>query len=454
MNAIDDTHSAALRSFVDTANADGTEFPIQNLPFAVFRRRGARERYRCGVAIGDQVLDLTALLDAGVIDAGLRAHFDTLRGAALNDFMAAGSPTWKAVRRTLSQLLSQGASLQAQVARCLVPMADVEHDVPARIGDYSDFFASESHARNMTQIFSPGSPLLPNFKWLPIAYHGRSSSIEVSGASFRRPIGQGRLPGEQEPTYGPIRWLDYEVEFGIFIGPGNARGEPISLADAESHLFGVCLLNDWSARDVQAFESAPLGPFLAKSFVTTISPWVVTFDALAPFRSAPALKPDGHTTFDYLEPDAQQAQSLGLAITLEAWLRRSSETGDGTRLSRTTSRHGCWSPAQMVVHHTEGGCNLRPGDLLGSGTQSGPNEGEQGCLMELTRGGHQPVRLPDGDTRAFLEDGDTVALKGRCERKGFVSIGFGECIGTVSPAVVTQEALSPRSASRLATTQA
>lgn len=433
MNVLDETHSAALRSFVASANVAGTDFPIQNLPFAVFRRKGSDERHRCGVAIGDQVLDLLTLVASGCIEDEALVHFVALRSSSLNDFMGAGPVAWKTVRLALSRLLRIDSQSREHVARCLVPMSEIEYDVPARIGDYSDFFASEHHARNMTQIFSPGSPLLPNFKWLPIAYHGRASSIEVSGAAFRRPIGQGRLPGEELPQHGPVRWLDYEVEFGIFIGPGNERGEPIPLARAASHLFGVCLLNDWSARDVQAFESAPLGPFLAKSFVTTISPWIVTFDALAPFRCALSRAAGDHRSFDYLEPGAGQAP--GLDIQLEAWLRRAKDTGDGTRLSRTSTRHMYWAPSQLVVHHTEGGCNLRPGDLLGSGTQSGPLEGEQGCLMELTRGGTRPFRLPDGDTRAFLEDGDTVTLKGSCEREGFARIGFGDCIGTVSPAL-------------------
>ena len=432
---LDETHAPELRSHVASANLAGCDFPIQNLPFGVFRRRGSAETLRCGIAIGDQVLDLPALAASGCLDAQEARRFGMFDAPRLNGFMAAGIDEWKRVRLVVSRLLREGAPQAAAVAACLVPMAQAEMALPAEIGDYSDFFASEQHARNMTGIYAPGAPLVPNFKWLPIAYHGRASSIELSGTDFRRPLGQGRVIGEEQPAYGPVRWLDYEVEFGIFVGPGNARGEPVPLAEAESRLFGVCLLNDWSARDVQGWESMPLGPFLAKSFVTTISPWIVTMEALAPYRCALGRAEGDPRSFDYLEPAPGHAERIALDIQLEAWLHRPGEAGEGTRLSRTSSRHAYWAPAQMLVHHTEGGCNLRPGDLLGSGTQSGPSDGEQGCLMELSRGGKRPVALRGGGERTFLEDGDTVALKGSCERAGFARIGFGECRGTVLPAL-------------------
>jgi len=435
MSQLNETHQPELRSHVPSANATGTDFPIQNLPYGVFRRRETNEAFRCGVAIGDQILDLAAVHASGCLSPADAALFEVFMQPHLNDFMASGTTVWKRVRLLLSRLLRVGSDDTATVTACLVPMADAENTLPATIGDYSDFFASEPHARNMTAIMAPGASLMPNFKWLPIAYHGRASSIELSGTNFNRPRGQGRVFGEEQPSFGPVRWLDYEVEFGIFVGPGNKRGEPLALKVADDHLFGVCLLNDWSARDVQGWESTPLGPFLAKSFITTISPWIVSMEALAPFRCALTRAESDHKTFDHLEPDTESAKAIALDIQLEAWLGRPGDDGDGTRLSRTSSRHAYWSPAQMLVHHAEGGCNLRPGDLLGSGTQSGPLHGEQGCLMELTSAGQRPIELKDGAQRTFLQDGDTVSLKGYCERAGFARIGFGECRGTVLPSL-------------------
>jgi fumarylacetoacetase len=435
MHDINETHARELTSHVATANEKDTDFPIQNLPFGSFRRLGTTEEFRCGVAIGDQVLDLGALQAAGCLEPGDAALFDTFKKPQLNAFMACGAQSWSRVRLVVSRLLRSGAPQADAVKACLVPMAQVENGLPAAIGDYSDFFASEQHARNMTAIMAPGAPLMPNFKWLPIAYHGRASSIELSGTHFPRPLGQGRLPGEEHPTYGPVRWLDYEVEFGLFVGPGNKRGEPVALKDAESQLFGVCLLNDWSARDVQGWESMPLGPFLAKSFISTISPWVVTLEALAPFRCAQTRADSDHPSFPYLQPDAAHAQRIALDIQLEAWLQQAGAADQGTQLSHTSSRHAYWAPAQMLAHHTENGCNLRPGDLLGSGTQSGPQDGEQGCLMERSLGGKRPLNLNGGGERTFLLDGDTVVLKGYCVREGYARIGFGECRGTVQPAL-------------------
>jgi len=421
------THDPRLRSWVDSANAH-PDFPIQNLPHGVFRRRGSGERWRGGVAIGDDVLDMQAAAALGVFAPAAMAAADAAAQPSLNALMALGPPAWRVLRAELSRLLRHRAAETALLQRCLVPQADIELALPARIGDYTDFFTSEHHMLNAGRVFRPDAPPLPNFKWLPIAYHGRASSVEVSGASFHRPRGQWREAGESLPRFAPSRSVDYELELGFWIGPGNARGEPIAVAQAEAHVFGVCLLNDWSARDVQAWEAVPLGPFLAKNFLTTVSPWIVTLDALAPFRC----------TLPHHDGDPPLTENLrlpigaaGFDIELEAWLKAA--TGSAARLSRSSFRHCHWAVAQMVAHHTEGGCNLQPGDLLGSGTQSGPSDGEQGCLLELTHGGQRPLQLRNGTVRIYLEDGDSVILRAWCERAGAVRIGFGECRGTVLP---------------------
>lgn len=436
---LNETHDPLLKSWVTSANEPGTDFPIQNLPHGVFRERGCGDHWRGGVAIGDMVLDMAAACAFGVFGDLAGEAAEMAAAPSLNGLMAMGTPAWTALRLRLSQLLRAGA-LEADTLRgCLVPQAAAEYTVPAHIGDFTDFFTSYHHMINAGRIFQPDRPALPNFKWLPIAYHGRASSVEVSGASFHRPQGQTRPPNADQPLFGPTRCLDYEVELGFFVGKGNARGEPIPIDEAENHIFGVCLLNDWSARDVQAWESLPLGPFLAKNFLTTISPWILTTQALAPFRCALPREPQDPPTFTHLQSRVG-GQSDGFDIQLEAYLETAART-PATRLSRTSSRHCYWSPAQMLTHHTEGGCNLRPGDLIGTGTQSGPGRGEEGCLLELTMGGREALLLPNGDTRTFLEDGDTVILHGRCEREGHVPIGFGECRGTVQPAMGGRVAL-------------
>ncbi|MGF6527588.1 fumarylacetoacetase [Variovorax sp. PvP013] len=420
--ALDATHDAGLRSWVASANADGCDFPIQNLPFGRFHT-AADATPRIGVAIGDRILDLRA---AGLVD-----HAD------MNALMAATPEQRAELRSRLSQGLAEGSDRQADWASCLVAQADATLHVPCRIGDYTDFYTSVHHATTVGKQFRPDNPLLPNYKWVPIGYHGRASSIIPSGQPFRRPKGQTKPADAEVPTMGPSKRLDCELELGWFIGPGNALGEPIGLDDAERHLFGVTLFNDWSARDIQGWEYQPLGPFLSKNFASTISPWVVTMEALAPFRTAferPALDPQ---PLPYLDTPANRERGA-ISIALEVLLQteRMRAAGEApVRLSATDmARAAYWTPAQLVAHHTVNGCNLQPGDLMGSGTLSGPGEGEAGSLMELTGGGKRPLLLANGEQRTFLEDGDTLILRGWCEREGAVRIGLGEARGTVLPA--------------------
>jgi fumarylacetoacetase len=426
MNTLDATHDSKLHSWVESANQAGCDFPIQNLPFGRFRRAGSTDALRIGVAIGDQVLDLRA---TGLI------HTDDM-----NALMAASVAERQALLAAISAGLAQGSASQGAWQAALVAQSAVEMAVPCRVGDYTDFYIGIHHATTVGKLFRPDNPLMPNYKWVPIGYHGRASSIGVSGQQFRRPMGQ--LKGEAgAPVLGPTRRLDYELELGFFAGTGNALGEPIPMGEAERHLFGVCLFNDWSARDVQAWEYQPLGPFLAKNFASTVSPWIVTMQALAPFR-APFERPAGDPQpLPYLDSSANREHGA-LAITLEVWLQTAQMRAAGeaaVRLTRGQSEQAAyWTPTQLVTHHTVNGCNLQPGDLLGSGTLSGPRPGEAGSLLELTLGGKSPITLPNGQRRAFLEDGDTLTLRGWCERAGAVRIGLGEVSGTVLPS------LSPR----------
>lgn len=434
MAPLDATHDPALTSWVASAQAADCDFPIQNLPFGVFRRRGTDEAFRGGVAIGDRIVDLgaAALLFDGDAATAARAGAEP----TLNTLMGLGPAHWSALRGALSAALATGSEQQEALAACLVAQADAEMALPATIGDYTDFYSSIHHATNIGRLFRPDNPLLPNYKWIPIGYHGRSSSIGVSPESFVRPSGQKR-PGEDGvPGFGPSARMDYELELGVFVGPGNAQGSTIDLADAEDHVFGICLLNDWSARDIQGWEYQPLGPFLGKSFASTISPWVVTMQALAPFRT-PFVRPEGDPQpLPYLDSDANRA-SGGLDIALETTLSTQASRDAGeppARLSLGNYRHAYWTVAQLVTHHAINGCNLRPGDLLGTGTLSGPEPGMEGALIEITRGGKEPKTLPNGETRAFLEDGDTVTMRAWCAREGAVRIGFGAATGTVLPA--------------------
>jgi fumarylacetoacetase len=405
----DSTHHPALQSWVESANRPTTDFPIQNLPFAMFEREG---NARLGVGIGDRILDATAAL--GI--------------ACMKDVMAMARTQRAEIRSRISALLAKHS---ANAESLLTPMAGARLLLPCEIGDFSDFYASIYHATNVGKMFRPDNPLLPNYKWLPVGYHARASSVVVSGTEVRRPCGQTAEHPAGPPSFGPSRRLDYEVELGAFLGPGNAMGEVIPPAEAFDHLFGVCLLNDWSARDMQSWEYQPLGPFLAKSFATSISPWVVTMEALEPFRRAPTARPE---TDPHPLPHLQTDGNDALAITLEVWLR--TEGAEPVRLSRGNFASMYWTLAQMVAHHASNGCPLRPGDLIGSGTVSGPEKENYGCLLELTWRGTEPLQLPNGVTRRFLEDGDEVILRGWCEAPGFRRIGFGECRGIVTSTAI------------------
>jgi len=431
MPTLNDTHDAALKSWVDSANDPKSDFPIQNLPFGVFRR-GGRDVRHIGIAIGDQVLDLAAAADAGLL--GHDPAVEACRAPVLNPLLALGRTHWSALRAAISQALRKGSAAAKHADKILVAQKDVEMALPMDIGDYTDFFCFRAHAENAGRILGRADPLMPNYRYLPVGYHGRASSIAISGTPVKRPSGQTMAKGANAPTYGPSRRLDYEAEIGVVIGPGNALGRPIPLAEAENHVFGFCLLNDWSARDVQAWEYQPLGPFLAKSSLTTISPWIVTLEALAPFRTARLDRGAEPAPLPYLDsPDDQSAGALDFAI--EVWLETPAmrKSGKGPqRVSRGRFRGMYWTVFQMVAHHTSNGCNLRPGDLFGSGTVSGGDPDTRGCLLERTWGGTEPLKL-DGETRTFLEDGDRVIFRGAAEKNG-VRIGFGACEGTVQPA--------------------
>jgi fumarylacetoacetase len=438
MTMIDATHNPALQSWVASANDALTDFPIQNLPYARLRPAGSGAPWRIGVAIGDQVLDLAAAAAAPAgWTAAEQAALVPLAQGDLKAFMALGPQVWQVMRVALSRVLAQGSPAQAALAPALLAQGAVAFSLPCEIGDYTDFYTGIHHATAVGKLFRPDNPLLPNYQWVPIGYHGRSSSIGISGQTFARPWGQLKGPNDEVPRYAPSQRLDHELELGVLIGQGNALGEPVSMADAEDHIFGLTLLNDWSARDVQAWEYQPLGPFLAKNFATTLSPWVVTMAALAPFR-APFERPAGHPQpLPYLDSAAHRARGL-INITLEAWLLTPAMHAAGSgpqRLSQANYRDAAyWTLAQLVSHHTANGCNLRPGDLFGTGTLSGPLPNQAGSLLELSQGGKAPVVLANGETRTFLLDGDTLILRAWCEQPGARRIGLGECAGTVGPA--------------------
>lgn len=433
---LDHTHDVNRRSWVASSQEPASDFPIQNLPFAVFRRAGSDEAFRGGVAIGDQIVCMAALSRAGCLEGVAAQAAAACAQPALNAFLAMGPAAWRSLRHALFALLEDSAaqSVRDQVSACLMPQAEAEYTLPTVIGDYTDFYTSIDHATNIGKLKRPDAPLSPNFQWIPIAYHGRVSTIGVSGQQVRRPIGQRFPAGATAPVLDRCGNLDYELELGIYVGPGNPQGDAIALEDAADHIFGICLLNDWSARDIQFWEMAPLGPFHAKNFATTISPWIVTLDALAPYRTAWNRPADHPQPLAYLDAPAER-EAGALDVQLEVALATPSGAGkEPQRLSRTSFRHQYWTIAQMLTHHAVGGCAMRPGDLLGSGTISGPTPEEAGALIELSRDGTAPVALPNGETRTFLEDGDTVILRGWCERPGYARIGMGECRGTVTPA--------------------
>jgi fumarylacetoacetase len=428
---IDETHDPARTSWVSSANGHA-DFPIQNLPFGVFTPGDGAPRG--GVAIGDLILDLSLAARSALFSGEAKAAAEAGAGPTLNPLLGLAPSARRALRRRLSELLAEGAPDRAEVETWLYPAGACTLHLPAAIGDYTDFYAGIHHALNVGRQFRPDNPLLPNYKHVPIGYHGRASSIRVSGADVRRPNGQKKAPDAEAPTFGPSARLDLELELGIWIGQGNALGEPIPIGQASAHIAGLCLLNDWSARDLQAWEYQPLGPFLAKNFMTTISPWIVTNEALAPFRIAQPARPDGDPApMAYLMDEADQA-SGAFALDLEVFLSTAQmrENGLGpVRISASAARHLYWSAAQMVAHHTVGGCDLNPGDLLGTGTISTPDDSGLGSLLELTRGGAQPIALPSGETRAFLQAGDELAIAGHARADGYVAIGFGPCTGTV-----------------------
>ena len=435
------THNPASASWLPAANAAGCDFPIQNLPLAVFRRTASDEAFRGGVAIGDQVVDLAALAGSAGL-SGLAAQAAQMGArTSLNDLLASGPKAWQALRHALFALLERDATpdMVSITRGSLVPMDAVEYTLPNRIGNYTDFYTSLDHARNVGVLIRPDDPVSPNFRWMPIAYHGRASSIGVSGQQFPRPMGQAMPPGATTPVYGACARLDYELELGVHIGVGNPQGKPIALAEAESHIFGICMLNDWSARDIQFWEMNPLGPFLGKNFATTISPWIVTMEALLPYRQAWTRATGEPQPLAYLDTDNnRKAGALDIRLEVALQTTQRQRNGDApARLTRTSFRHQYWTVAQMVAHHTMGGCNLQPGDLLGTGTISGPSPDQAGAIIELAKGGTQPLTLEGGsgpaEQRRFLEDGDSVIFRGWCEAPGAARIGFGECRGTVLP---------------------
>ncbi|MDM3871690.1 fumarylacetoacetase [Porticoccus sp. W117] len=433
---LNETHDPALTSWVESAQ--GSDFPIQNLPFSVFRRAGSDEEFRGGVAIGDQVIDMQALAAADILDDAAQEACEAAGEPILNMLMSMGKDANSALRLALSRALRTGSEQQAEVEKCLVAMAEVEYDLPCVIGDYTDFYTSIHHATAVGSLFRPDNPLLPNYKWVPIGYHGRASTVDVSGQSFPRPVGQTKAPDAAEPSFGPCKRMDYELEMGIYIGEGNALGERVDIENAEDHVFGLCLFNDWSARDLQAWEYQPLGPFLAKNFASTVSPWIITTEALAPFRSAFTRPESDPQPLPYLTSDFNN-ENGSMDIQLECLIETEQMRNAGeapAKLSESSFKHSYWTVAQMVAHHTVNGCAMQPGDLLGSGTQSGPEHEEAGSLLELSRGGKQAITLPNGEQRTFLNDGDSVIMRGYCERDGAVRIGFGEVVGTVLPALV------------------
>jgi fumarylacetoacetase len=434
----DETHSPGRRSWVASANQHA-DFPIQNLPLGVFSPPDGASRG--GVAIGDDIFDLAAALELELFDGLAAQAAQAASGATLNPLFALGREPRRALRLRLSEILDAAGRDRARIeslrSRVLHRAADCRLELPAMIGDYTDFFAGIHHATNAGKLFRPDNPLMPNYKYVPIGYHGRASSIQASGTRVRRPNGQRKPAAESVPSFGPSRNLDYELELGVWIGAGNELGAAIPIAEGADHIAGFCLLNDWSARDIQAWEYQPLGPFLGKSFLTTISPWVVTPEALAPFRIAQAPRPAGDPApLPYLFDDGDQATGA-LDIELEVLLLTPGLREKGLAphpLATSNARHLYWTVAQLLAHHTCGGCNLRPGDIFGTGTISGPSEDTLGSLLEISAGGRQPVTLPSGETRRFLEDGDTVIMRARCQRDGFATIGFGECRGTIEPA--------------------
>lgn len=439
-NEINETHDPELKSWVESANAPSTDFPIQNLPFCSFWENADAEFPRLGIAIGDKIFDLAAAAKKGILGDDFFAIFRETEDWDLSGYLELfGRELMARLRRTVSQILrdSAGRDVIRRAEKCLVPMSDIEPEISFTIGDYTDFYCSLFHATNVGSMFRPDNPLLPNYKYVPIGYHGRASSIVISGTEIKRPWGQNRSDAEKPPIFIPCRNLDYEMELGFFVGRGNDLGRAIPIGEAAEHIFGFCLVNDWSARDIQAWEYQPLGPFLAKNFATTVSPFVVTMEALAPFQTAAFDREKGDPEpLEYLFDERDQKFG-GLDINLEVYIQTEKMRVENTNpylLSRSNTKDLYWTVGQMLAHHSSNGCNLQAGDLIASGTVSGREKNERGCLLELTWRGTEPITLPSGEQRRFLEDGDEVIMKGFCEREGFRRIGFGECRGRIIPA--------------------
>lgn len=432
---LNETHNPGLTSWVESANLESADFPIQNLPFAVFRLRVSDESLRGGVAIGDQVLDLARLAEARAFDGEINELLQLCAGSSLNAFMGRGAVASSTLRLALSRALRTGSALQDRLQPCLVAQDLVEYSLPCRIGDYTDFYSSLNHATNVGRLFRPDNPLLPNYKWVPIGYHGRTSSIGVSGQDIHRPLGQTKAPDADSPSFGPCQRLDYETEVGIYIGAGNELGDRVAIDDADSHVFGYCIFNDWSARDIQAWEYQPLGPFLSKSFASTVSPWIVTSEALLPYRTEWSRAADDPQPLNYLDSEQNRNQGA-LDLKLQTYLQSAKMRADGDAphlLGESNFAQSYWSVAQMVTHHTVNGCNLQPGDFFGSGTQSGTSDNELGSMLEISRGGQQDLELPNGEIRRFLNDGDCIIMSGYCSKPGAARIGFGSASATILP---------------------
>lgn len=436
---INETHDQNLKSWVESANDPNTDFPIQNLPYCVFYNYEEHEDIHIGVPIGDLILDLDGCYDTGLLDKDYGEVLGKQRmWACLDGIMVFTGEEKATLRKRIQTLLVEGSDQQEVVKGFLHEAKEcVFEDTPAVIGDYTDFYCSIYHATNVGKLFRPDNPIMENYKWIPIGYHGRASSIVLSGTDFKRPKGQNHSNADAPPVYIPSKAMDYEMEVGFFVGEGNQLGDTIDIKDAEDHIFGLCLVNDWSARDIQGWEYQPLGPFLGKSFATTISPFVVTMEALAPFRVPAFEREEGDPKpLDYLS-DEQNETLGGLDIKLDVYIQTRKMRDDGDKphlLSRSNLKDLYWTIGQMLTHHASNGCNLTVGDLLATGTVSGKEDSARGCLLEMTKRGAEPVKLPNGETRKFLEDYDEIIMKGFCEREGFRRIGFGECRGMVLPA--------------------
>ncbi len=437
MNSLDHTHDPAAQSWVASANAADTDFPLQNLPYARARRAGTQQDWRIVVAIGEQALDLAKAASAGRWSSAIQVLLEPLARGDLNALMAQPAAARRALRQALFDALREGSPQQARLQGALIAQAELEFSLPARIGDYTDFYAGIHHAVTVGKLFRPDNPLLPNYKWVPIGYHGRASSIVVSGTPLRRPWGQRKGPNDESPQFAPSQRLDHELELGLWVAQGNALGEPIPIERAEEHLFGLSLFNDWSARDIQPWEYQPLGPFLAKNFGSTVAPWIVTWEALAPFRCPMERPAEDPAPLPYLRHNANEVAG-GVDLQLEVWIHTAAQRTAGrgpTRLACSNMRHMYWTAAQLLTHHASNGCNLQPGDLLGTGTLSGPLPEQAGSLLELTQGGRQPIDLGEGETRTFLQDGDELSLRAYAERPGARRIGLGVCSGLILPAL-------------------